>query len=275
MRNYSKIAAGLAGAFVAAAVAGGTPARAVPLNIDGYFYDLPAGSDKNLDAVHVLIGASDTLGMTRRGGACAANNNCLGVTTASHEYRASGTWNGAKADLVLINFDYRLPAIRVDSTAGKTETVQVAANGLTWDESTPGIFAKASTDTVASRLLPSYLLPHAVVYFGGLAADKITVATAGANKVLTIPLPAPFTGSNLVATIDPTGTPIHTQIAFNGKTYTGDFEKFSNDHADFHVYGPDHIVEKVDGTTTADLKVEYHWTDPYQTFPTPAQIATK
>ena len=146
------------------------------MTIDGYFYDLPAGSDKNLDAVHALIATSDALGMTRRGGACAANANCLGVTTASHEYRASGTWNGAKADLVVVDFDYRLPAVRADITTGKTENVTVAANGLTWDESKPGIFSKASTDAVAARLMPVYLLPHAVVYFGGLAADKVKVA---------------------------------------------------------------------------------------------------
>ena len=69
--------------------------------------------------------------------------------------------------------------------------------------------------------------------------------------------------------------PTHTEIAFNGHTYSGDFSNYSNDHMDFHVYGPDHIVEKVDGMVSADLTVEYHWTDPYMTFPTPSQIATK
>ena len=92
--------------------------------------------------------------------------------------------------------------------------------------------------------------------------------------MLTISLPAPF-NANLVATVDNTGQPTHTEIAFGGKTYTGDFTNYSNDHMDYHVYGPDHIVEKVDGTVTADLTVEYHWTDPYMVFPTPSQIATK
>jgi hypothetical protein len=34
-------------------------------------------------------------------------------------------------------------------------------------------------------------------------------------------------------------------------------------------------VLKTDGKVTADLNVEYHWTDPYQVFPTPKEIATK
>ncbi len=46
---------------VGAAVAGLgiAPAGAVPINVDGYFYDLPAGSDKNLDAVRTLLTAGD------------------------------------------------------------------------------------------------------------------------------------------------------------------------------------------------------------------------
>jgi len=265
---------GLLGTMAAVAAAGSTPASAVPMSIDGYVYDLPAGADKNLDAVRVLIDTSDALGMTRRNGVCAANANCLGHTTASHEYRASGTWNGQKADVVVIDFDYRLPAVRADATAGKAEAVTVAANGKSWDESTPGVFAKASSDDPAVRLMSVYLLPHAVPYFGGLAADKIKVTAAGANKTMTIPLPAPF-NTDLVATIDSNGFPVHTQIAYGGKTYTGDFSNFSNDHMDYHVYGPDHIVEKVDGTVMADLMVEYHWTNAYMVFPTPAQIAAK
>jgi hypothetical protein len=252
------------------------PARAVPTGIDGLFYDLPAGSDKNVEAVRALIAASDALGMTRRGGMCPSNANCLGAITASHEYRGNGTWNGIKSDLVVVDFDYRLPAVRTDITgADKKRVVTVAANGLAWDEKTPGVFDKQSIETVADRLVPVYLLPHAVVYFGGLAADKVKVnVSASGIRTLTIPLPAPV-ATNLVAVLDAKDFPVHTEIALAGRIYTGDFANFTNDHMENDVHGPAHILEKVNGDVTSDLSVEYHWTDPYMVFPTPKQIAAK
>jgi hypothetical protein len=267
---------------VAALGLGAPPALAVSTSVDGYSYDLPAGADKNLDAVRALIAASNALGMTHlstlpanltpRPDRCSANLICLGNNTAAHEYRAHGVWNGAKVDTAVIDFDYRIPAIRADATTGKAVTVTVAANGLAWDESAPGVFSKASTDSVAARLLPVYLLPDAVAYFGGLAADRVKLTTAAdGSRVLTIPLPAPL-NTNLIATLDAKGLPIHTEIDFGGKHYSGDFASFTNDRMEFDVYGPGRIVLKADGQTLADLDVEWHWTDPYIVSPTPKQL---
>src|SRR4051812_26745346 len=127
VRNLLILGSGMLGFAVVA------PAFAVPTRIDGYSYDLPSGADKNLEAARAIIAASDALGMTRlsttpanlvpRAGRCPDNVSCLGQNTAAHEYRAHGVWNGAKVDTVVIDFDYRLPALRVDATNGGTETV--------------------------------------------------------------------------------------------------------------------------------------------------------
>src|SRR3954468_12244840 len=106
MRRANALAA--IGTCIALAVGNPTTsADAAVTNVDGFFYELPVGADKNIEAVRVLIEASDALGMTRRGGTCPGNANCLGVTTASHEYRGSGTWNGIKSDAISVEFDYR------------------------------------------------------------------------------------------------------------------------------------------------------------------------
>jgi hypothetical protein len=264
----------LAVGAVAVATVAATPAWAVKTDVDGYFYDLPKGADANLDAVRALLAVSDGLGMTRRGGSCLANTNCIGTTTASQEYRASGTFEGQKADVVVIDFDYRVPAVRTDvMTADKKQFVTVAAKGLSWDEKTPGIFDKASTVPAADRLLQSYLLPPAVVYLGGLVADKIKLSTEAGDRILTIPLVDLST--SLKATIDANGYPVKTEIAYGGKVYTGEFSDFSNDRMDYHVFGPNRIVLKVDGKVTTDLDLEYHWTGPYMVFPTPKALAQK
>jgi hypothetical protein len=42
-----------------------------------------------------------------------------------------------------------------------------------------------------------------------------------------------------------------------------------------HLFGPNHVVIRTDGKVTADLNVEWHWTNPYIVFPTPKEVATK
>ena len=279
MRNRSQLTYGLAAAIIVATAVTATPtfAKDATAAIDGYKYYLPEGSENNLEAVRALIAASDGLGMTRRSRGQIPNGNnqnCLGCSTASYEYKGSGTYAGQKADVMSIHFDYRIPAVRTDVTfADGTRMVTVAANGLTWDESIPGVFAKDSDAAAADRLLEVYLLPPAVVFFGQAAADKIKLSMDGADRVLTVPLPD--LDADLKATLDFNGRPVHTEISYGGKVYTGDYSDFSNDHMDYHVWGPNHVVQKVDGKVMTDLQLDYHWTNPYMVFPTPQELAQK
>jgi hypothetical protein len=274
MRIHHLITAGAA-ALAAAAMLATAPAWAVPVAVDGYFYDLPADAAKNLDAVRVLIQTSDGLGMTRRCRAVSNTVNSLGCSTQAFEYLGSGTIDGTKAERVSIHFDLRLPAVRTDVTlADKSRAVTVAAKELSWDETTPGIFAKASTVPAADRLLPLYLLPTAVVVLGQASADKIKLSRdASGNDVLTIPVPR--YNSELKAIIDANGRPVHTEMTVGGKLYSGDYSEYTNDRMDYHVWGPHHIVQKVDGKVMTDLALEYHWTGPYMIFSTPKALAQK
>jgi hypothetical protein len=274
MRIHHLITAG-AVALAATAMSATAPARAAQVAVDGYFYDLPTDATKNLDAVRVLIQTSDGLGMTRRCRAVSNTINSLGCSTQSFEYLGSGTIDGKKAERVSIHFDLRIPAVRTDVTfADKSRSVTVAAKDLSWDEKTPGIFDKAGATSAADRLLPLYLLPTAVVVLGQASAGQIKLSReANGNNVLIIPVPQYKT--ELKAVIDANGRPEHTEMTVGGKLYTGDYSDFTNDRMDYHVFGPHHIVQKVDGKVMTDLELEYHWTGPYMVFSTPKALAQK
>jgi hypothetical protein len=258
----------------------GAPAGTVfaRVQVGGYFYNLPQGSDKNLDAVTVLVNASNAMGMSRI--ATWVNNitggdgarSCLGCSTDSFEYRGSGMFNGAQVKDVSLKFDYRFPAIRTDVTAADgTRTVTVAKRTMSWDETTPGIFKAASTQPAAERLLPAMLLPPAAVVYGAYFAPMLTVTKSpDGTAVLTLPVPA--LNTNMKATVDDKGDIVHTELTYNGKLYAGDYSNFQNDKMDYHVYGPHHVVQSVDGKVVTDLTLAYHWTNPYLVFPTPPQL---
>jgi hypothetical protein len=260
---------------------GAPEVKFVKTNVDGHFFHLPQGSDKNLDAVRALIDASDGIGMTRVASWVNTitegdgSRPCIGCSTDSFEYRGSGLFNGQQAKLVSLKFDYRFPAIRTDVTlADGTRTVTVAKQNLTWDETTPGVFKGPSNDKAADRLLPALLLPPAAIVYGAYAADTIK-AVKGTDGTTTLTMPIPALGTEMKAVVAANGKISHTELTYNGKLYAGDYSNYLNDQMDYHVYGPHHIVQSVDGKVVTDLNLEYHWTNPYLVFPTPKELAAK
>jgi hypothetical protein len=122
-------------------------------------------------------------------------------------------------------------------------------------------------------MIPIYIVPNAVVYYGQQVADKIKVQQVGQTRTLAIPMP--MYNSELKAVLDFEGHPIKTEMAVGGKVYTGEFADYTNDRMDMHVYGPQRIVMKVDGKTVTDLAIEYHWSNTYIVFPVPKEVASK
>ncbi|MFO1184110.1 MAG: hypothetical protein U1E56_04920 [Bauldia sp.] len=258
-----------------------SPAWAVRTQVGRYFYDLPKDAlTTNEAAVRTLIEVSDAIGFTRNqplpgnppaGGPA----NCLGCLTPMFELKGSGMYNGVSNADVVITFDRRKPGVRADVTAagGKARTVTVALDKVSWDETTPGVGAKASTETSLTRLLPIFLLPSEVVYSGIAAADKIKLTSSGSLRTLTIPVP--LYNTNLIATIDRSGFPVKTEMTVGGKIYTGEYDEFDNDRMDNHVFMPSRIVQKMDGKVFTDLSLDYTWTNPYMVFQIPKEIASK
>jgi len=279
MRKQLELYGTVAGALVAVAMLT-APAWAVRTEIGGYFYDLPKDAYKNnTEAGRALVEVSDALGFTRNQpipGAAPDGGpaNCLGCLTPKFELKGTGTYGGVEKANVVIDFDRRLPAVRADVTgADNKRALTVAVDKTSWDETTPGIGAKASTVAPTDRLLPIFLLPSEVVYSGVAAADKIKLTTQGSARTLTIPVPQ--YGTNLIATIDRSGFPVKTEMTVGGKVYTGEYSEFDNDHMDNHVFMPSRIIQKVDGKVITDLSLDYTWTDAYMVFQVPKDVASK
>jgi hypothetical protein len=258
-----------------------TPARAQNIALppgvvffDGHRYLLPeAAVAKNADAVRALIAAGNALGMVR--GNTYGNQTHLTLGQSTHRWRvvASGTMNGQQAN-VIVDMDYRLPAVRQQITrADKTTEITVANGHFAWDESKPGIYSGPAKTTSADRFLQQYLLPPAVIQLGEPAAETIKVATNAAGlRELTIP--APEFNSQLKATLDKDGHVTHTEMMVAGKLYSGDYSDYQGDMMEYHVYFPHRITLKVNGSVTADLTVSEHWIGRYMVFPVPQQVAS-
>jgi hypothetical protein len=282
MRNTSIIAtslAALAATVFITTAASADSYGAKPIPIDGYRYGggLAVGADKNLDAVRVLIKAADSLGQLRDNQYGGSTYLVLGDTTNAMRIDADGTWNGQKSHVVL-DWDYRVPGVRLDvsSADNKTRTITVAAGNLAWDEKTPGVFGGQAATSVNDRLIVPMLMPSEVILEARDAADVLKVSKdATGRQVMTIPLPKLGQGVNMVATLDADSHPIHTQIAYNNHTYTGDFSEFLSDRMDMMVIFPHHIVLQTDGKETANLELNWHQANPYLIFPVPKEVASK
>ena len=280
MRRNTAILAASLSAFAALAFSTAGSAQTLGSNsvvIDGYRYggNLPVGADKNLDPVRVLIKATDTMGMLRANHAGNSQWLLLGDTTSGWLIDGDGKWNGVDSH-VDIGIDYRVPGVRAENLGadGKSHAITVVAGSLAWDEKTPGVFGGKAATSVNERLILAYLMPPAVAVLGRDAATTIKLSKDDrAHNVLTIPVAKLGAGVNLVATLDADGFPIHTSIAYNGHTYTGDFTEMLSDRMDFMVYFPHHLVLQTDGKEVANVEVNWHQADPYLVFPVPKEVA--
>ncbi len=254
------------------------------LVIDGYKYGgmLPVGADKNLDAVRVLIRAADAMGQMRDHQYAPDRSVdgyylVLGDTTLAMRIDANGIWDGQPSHVVF-DWDYGFPAVRIDvaNSDKKSRQIMVAANGLAWNKSEPGIYAGPAKTSAKERLVLGYLMPSEVVL---LARDAAAVMKASKDDelhdVLTIPVPWLGDGVNLVATFDTIGHPTHTEIAMGGHTYVGDFGDFLADRMDTAVNFSHHVELKVDGKEFANLDLNWHQINPYLIFPVPTEVAAK
>jgi hypothetical protein len=243
--------------------------------VDGYRYggELPVGSEKNLDALRVLIKAAEGTGMVR----LQSPYLVLGDTTNALRINGTGTYNGQKVRVVM-DWDYRYPGVRmhVQSPDGKTQQITVARDKLAWDEKTPGVYGGAAQTSAVDRLLLAYLMPTAVILAGRDAANVMKLSRdERGRQVLTIPVPKLGPNVDLIATLNADGHPIRTQITLGGKVYTGEFDDFFNDRMDYVMSFPHKIVLKVGGQPLMDLELDWHHLNPYVIFPVPKEVAAR
>jgi hypothetical protein len=275
MRNFLSVSGAALAASILVTAASAEVLGTKFIDVDRFKYggNLVVGADKNLDAMRVLIKAADGIGMVR----LQAGMLVIGDTTNALRIDGNGTYNGQKAHIVM-DWDYRYPGVRlnVEATPGKP-VITVAADKLAWDEKTQGVYGGAAQTTAVDRLVLAYLMPTGVILAGRDAADVMKLSRDERGRsVLTIPVPKLGQNVNLVATMTSDGQPIRTQIVLNGKTYTGEFDDFTNDRMDYLMKFPHTVALKVDGKPLLDLTVDWHHVNPYTAaFPVPKEVAAK
>jgi hypothetical protein len=180
--------------------------------------------------------------------------------------------------------NYFYPGMRVDLervSAGAPATaperlIPVVSGTHAWNEvNMPGGPATADMGTVNARLLQVWMLPHGVVKAARKAPDKVVLSAQNGARVLTIPLPAPLSGtlratlnaknqvSQVVATVQEGARQTVVEIAYD------DYK--DPDMSD--IVFPHRIVRKSGGVTTLDLTVTAATMyNPYVIMPVPENV---
>ena len=242
----------------------------------------------NNPAEAALYDAASALGMVRwNNGQKKLLINVVDVI----EFTGSGLWNGEKVNRATIGYDFVLPAARMDlekiATDNKTvREILVAAKGLSWDESTPGVFQKSSTTSADARLQTMWLLPWAFILSGSQALDKLKLETVEGQQELSVTTPS---GYVIKARLDASHFPIRTQMQVGDQSWTGEFSDFVIDGEDYNFYFPRRLIINTKdlsvtdftvGKLPADKKLDLPegnniFPNPYVIFPIPKEMAKK
>ncbi len=308
VRQVVKPAAGLAGLEQYGCAASDKVYGEDHFAFDGFRYGgcLARGAENNPDALRALIKAAQSTGQFRNNAYGFANGPngwlVLGDTTAFSRVVGKGQWMGQDADLRL-EWDYRIPAVRLYVTGadgkeniwvttdprkppggrtGHLEQPDIYGDGaldgvqqVTWMEEPAGVYAGPSKMPSNELLAIAYTLPSGVVLAGRDAADVMKLSKDDqANDVLTIPVHK-LNDATLVATLDASGRPVHTEITVDGKKYTGDFSNFLNDRMDMEQHFPFQASIQMDGKPLISWNLDYFHADPYLIFPVPSEVAAK
>jgi len=177
-----------------------------------------------------------------------------------------------------------------DGKAGPRH-IQVIANAIAWDETTPGSGAAPRPDAVNDRLMQFWALPYSVYKAATMAGDKAKTTLEGGVLYLSYPLPPPLDGTARVA--------LNTTDAIELTMDSGEKYQLSywidrvelragniveeitySDYAELNepdyrsdVLFPRHMVEKRNGMTIADLTTQRTNTyNPYVVMPVAANV---
>ena len=217
------------------------------------------------------------------------------------DFKATGTLTVGGQSCMLANLRgqlrYSVPAMRLDFACAQPDGkpgerhVQVIANAMAWDETTPGGAATPMPNAVTDRLMRLWALPHSVYKAAMIAGDKAKTTLENGLLYLSYPLPAPLTGTARVAL----NTTDAIQLTMDsGEKYQLSYwidrvelrvgntveEVTYSDYAELNepdyrseVMFPRHIVEKRNGMTVADLTTQRTNTyNPYVVMPVPANV---
>jgi hypothetical protein len=189
---------------------------------------------------------------------------------------------------------YNIPALRVDYACaqGGARHVEVVANAMAWNETTPGAAATPTPNAVNDRLIQLWSLPYSVYKAATLAGNNAKVTLENGVVYLSYPLPAPLTNAtarvalNTIDAIELTmdsgekyqlsywidRVEIRAGNVVTETTYS-DYAELNEPDYRSDVFFPRRTTVKRGGTTIADLTAQRTNTyNPYVVMPVPANV---
>ena len=219
-------------------------------------------------------------------------------TILTMDWRSTGTMTVDGQTCTLANYRgqvrYNIPALRVDYACaqGGARHVEVVANGMAWNEATPGTAATPTPNAVNDRLIQLWSLPYSVYKAATLAGNNAKVTLENGVVYLSYPLPAPLTNAtarvalNTIDAIELTmdsgekyqlsywidRVEIRAGNVVTETTYS-DYAELNEPDYRSDVFFPRRTTVKRGGTTIADLTAQRTNTyNPYVVMPVPANV---
>jgi hypothetical protein len=176
-----------------------------------------------------------------------------------------------------IEMSFAQHAIRSDLTTQQGRTVQVAREGVAWNETSPGAGATAAPGEAAARIWQNYATPHGAVRAAmeAFVKDRTSIKLASSGGVKTFDVVSPAGPLRIVtdARNRPTRTELTVQKPGGGAArIVTEFSDY-RDWEKLGVWFPARIRQTADGAAYADLTVSEYRTNPYVIFPWPPGMA--
>jgi hypothetical protein len=171
-------------------------------------------------------------------------------------------------DQVDISISYVVPAIRIATQ----QNVRVFADGLAWNETSPGVGATTAQATLTSRAPLIKLTPFGALWSVIEAEGTAKIGRAG--DTTTITGASPYDGYEVSTTLDDKHRPQRVTVKAGRKTYEATFYDYSDKwESPYLNIFPSRLVWKVNGKALADLTVTGFHSNPYVVFPRPKELS--
>ncbi len=201
----------------------------------------------------------------------------------------TGSRPAVKLDNYYVQLSYPDAGMLIDTTTGGIRRVNTVLGGVAWDERDidadgppAGKSQVLAPQSVKERRLELATTPHGAIKAAHAAVGQVKVTPLAHNTFM---LSFPYEGDTMQVTLDRNRRPAKVEIGFNhpvvGRTVLtreySDYKDFEpiNDRSDeplSDLYFPSHIVQKVGGHTTLDVRVDTCWcVNPYVVFIPPSQ----
>ncbi len=217
-----------------------------------------------------VLAASEALGMVRGVG----NSSLASVNFESYQgtgrIRQNDQWQPIST--FRLEFDYTIPAARIDFTVNNNRVIQVVRDDRVWLESTPGVIQtiQDNGEVVEYRKRQIYATATGAIRAAVEAeiyGDGVQISTRDGKTVLEFA----HHGIDFLVTLNNDNRPESVVIANSAGTFTAHFYDY-RDYEGYFVYHPSRITHSSNGQVTLELNLDEVHMNPYVLIPTPEQL---